>query len=163
MKTFKISIIAALALFIGISITSCADANEYADTDTNNPAWAGSHPQELTGTKWVRGTGIKLNAYGQEVQGFIESLDFVKEDSVIVKMSQGTTQGTWLDESNTEEVPMYEYTYSDKTGNIAIKKMKKDDKGNLTKTNIIIGVAVAGSITVVHYGDTPVQTYLVKQ
>lgn len=163
MKTFKISIIAALALFMGTSITSCTDANEYEDTNTNNPAWDGSHPQELTGTKWVRGTGIKMNAYGQEVQGFVESLDFVKEDSVIVKMSQGATQGTWLDESNTEETPMYEYTYSDKTGNIAIKKMKKDDKGNLTKTNIIIGVAVAGSITVVHYGDTPVQTYLVKQ
>ena len=159
------------ALTTGLAIASCDDANEYEDTNTNNPSWVNgyndslqiAHPQTLDGTNWVRGTGLKKNAYGEEIQGFVERLNFVSSDSVKVTMSQGATEGTWTDESNTEALPLYEYTYSDKTGNIAIKKMKKDDKGNLTKTNIIIGVAVAGSITVVHYGDTPVQTYLVKQ
>lgn len=158
------------ALTMGLTIASCSDANEYEDADTNNPSWSNSetiaHPASLTGTKWVRATGFKKNAYGEEVQGFVESLDFVKEDSVIVVMSQGATEGTWLDESNNENTPKYEYTYADKTGSIAIKKMKKDDKGNLTKQDILVGVAVSGTqegITMLHYGDTPLQTYLVKQ
>ena len=174
MKIFRITMTAMAALTMGLTIASCSDANEYGDADTDNPSWVKdynesltiSHPASLTGTKWVRATGFKKNAYGEEVQGFVESLDFVKEDSVIVIMSQGATEGTWLDESNNENTPKYEYTYADKTGSIAIKKMKKDDKGNLTKQDILVGVAVSGTqegITMLHYGDTPLQTYLVKQ
>ena len=165
MKTFKLSIMSVMMLLAGVCLTSCSDANEYEDANTNNPAWAGSHPQELTGTKWVRATGIKTNAYGQEVQGFIESLDFVKADSVAVKMSKGTTEGTWVDDSNTEKLPLYEYSYSTTTGRIQILQ-RVDNKGKITKNAIFVGVAVSGqpeTITMVHYGDTPAQTYLVKQ
>ncbi len=170
MKIFRITMIAMAALTMGLTIASCSDANEYGDADTNNPSWSESgtiaHPASLAGVKYVRATGFKKNAYGEEVQGFVESLDFVNEDSVIVVMSQGTTEGTWLDESNNEDTPKYEYTYTEQTGAIAIKKMKKDDKGNLTKQDILVGVAVSGTqegITMMHYGDTPSQTYLVKQ
>jgi hypothetical protein len=174
MKLFKISSMVALAFLMGASLTSCSDANEYEDTDTDNPSWVSnysksqeiSHPDALTATKWVRASGTKKNAYGEEVQGFVESLDFVKADSVIVKMSQGTTEGVWVDESNTEETPMYEYTYSAQTGKFEILRVVKDDKGNKTNSKILIGVAVNGKeegITVVHYGDTPCQTYLTKE
>ena len=80
--------IAMAALTMGLTIASCSDANEYEDADTNNPSWSTtSHPASLASTTWVRGTGIKTNAYGQEVQGFVESLNFVSTDSVSVKMS----------------------------------------------------------------------------
>ena len=86
-------------------------------------------------------------------------------DSVAVKMSQGATQGTWVDDSNTEALPLYEYSYSTSTGRIQILQ-RTENKGTVTKKAIFIGVAVSGSqetITIVHYGDTPAQTYLVKQ
>ena len=160
---------AAVALLMGVSMTSCSDANEYGDTNTNNPSWANgtfTHPETVANTQWVRGTGLKVNAYGQEIQGFVESLDFVSEDSVAVKMSQGVTEGTWVDESNTEKLPYYEYVYSSATGKVQILKRVVDDKGKVSKTEIFTGVAVSGTqqvMTVTHYGDTPVQSYLVKQ
>lgn len=167
MNTIKKSIFAVFAVVAGLSLTTaCSDANEYENANTNNPAWSGSHPAELTGTKWVRGSGIKYNAYGQEVQGFVESLDFVKADSVAVKMSQGTTEGVWTDHSNTESTPLYEYTYSDATGAIQILQRTVNDKGAVSKTPIFSGVAVSGTkevLTIVHYTDTPAQTYMVKQ
>ena len=158
----------------GISLTTaCSDANEYKDARTDNPSWIENytdstkiaHPESLANTRWVRGTGIKTNALGQEVQGFVESLNFVSADSVAVKMSEGATAGTWVDDSNTEKLPYYEYTYSVNTGRIEILKETKN--GNtVTKSAIFTGVAVSGLldvITLAHYGDTPVQTYLVKQ
>lgn len=155
-------------------LTSCDDANEYEDTNTDNPSWVTgyndslkiAHPQSLAGTRWMRGNGLKVNAYGQEVQGFVESLNFVSADSVAVKMSQGTTSGTWVDESNTQYVPYYEYTYSETTGSFEILKRVVDDRGAVSKSAIFTGVAVSGTpevITVAHFGDTPVQSYLVKQ
>ena len=174
MNKFKKSIFAAFAVVAGISLTTaCSDANEFEDTNTNNKSWvinyndsmAVPHPETLASTKWVRGTGIKQNAYGQEVQGFVESLDFVSADSVAVKMSQGTTEGTWVDDSNTEKLPLYEYSYSESTGRIQILQ-RTENKGTVTKKAIFVGVAVSGqqeAITMVHYGDTPSQTYLVKQ
>ncbi len=167
--------LAAMTLLFGASmVSSCGDANDYEDTNADNPSWVNgyndslkiAHPETVANTKWVRGTGLKTNAFGDEVQGFVESLNFVSADSVAVKMSQGTTQGTWVDESNTEATPYYEYTYSNTTGRVEILKMTKDDKGKVSKTTIFIGVAVQGKrevLTIVHYGDTPVQTYLVKQ
>jgi hypothetical protein len=167
MNIIKKSIFAVFAVVAGLSLTTaCSDANEYENANTNNPAWSGSHPEELTGTKWVRGSGIKFNAYGEEIQGFVESLNFAKADSVAVKMSQGVTEGTWVDESNTSALPYYEYTYSKNTGKLEILKRVVDDKGKVSKTAIFTGVAVSGTsevITLSHFGDTPVQTYLVKQ
>ena len=163
-----------ICLFSFAALTSCDDANEFEDTNTDNLSWVDNyndslkiaHPQSIAGTRWVRGTGIKKNAYGEDVQGFVESLNFVSEDSVAVKMSQGSTSGTWVDESNTEYLPYYEYTYSDATGRLEILKRIVDDKGKVSKSAIFTGVAVSGKreiLTVVHYGDTPVQSYLVKQ
>jgi len=154
--------------------TSCGDVNEFEDADTNNPSWVNgyndslkiAHPATVANTKWVRGTGLKVSAFGNEVQGFVESLNFVSADSVAVKMSQGVTEGTWVDESNTEWTPYYEYTYSEITGRVEILKRVVDDKGKVSKATIFTGVAVSGRqevLTVVHYGDTPVQTYLVRQ
>lgn len=168
MNTIKKSIFAVFAVVAGLSLTTaCSDANEYENANTNNPAWSGSHPEDLTGTKWVRGSGIKYNAFGEEVQGFVESLDFVKADSVAVKMSEGITSGTWKDDSNTEETPYYEYKYSNVTGTVEILMESKNDKGAVTKTTIFTGVAVISGtkeiITLSHFGDIPVQTYLVKQ
>ena len=179
MKTISKKHLIALSFIIcslsfSVALTSCSDANEYEDTNADNPSWVDNytdslkiaHPESVANTKWVRGTGLKKNVYGEEVQGFVESLDFVSADSVAVKMSQGATQGTWVDESNTEATPYYEYTYSNITGRVEILKMTKDDKGKVSKTTIFTGVAVQGKrevLTVVHYGDTPVQSYLVKQ
>lgn len=174
MNTFKKSILAAVAVLMGVGLTSCSDANEYEDAYTNNPSWVEgyndtlkiAHPESLAGTRWVRGTGLKTNAYGVEVQGFVESLNFVSADSVSVKMSQGTTEGTWTDESNTEGTPLYEYKYSNSTGTLDILKRVVNDKGAVTKQTIFQGIATEGRqpvLTIVHYGDSPIQTYLVKQ
>lgn len=167
MKIFSKSMVAAMALLAGISMASCTDANDYEDAKTDNPAWVGAtHPESLAGTKYVRATGIKTNAYGADVQGFVESLDFVSEDSVVVKMSQGTTEGTWTDESNTERVPRYEYTYNVPDGKITIKKINIDDNKKVSKIDIFMGTALSGDkelITIVHFKDTPAQTYLVRQ
>ena len=157
-----------------IALTACSDANEYEDAFTDNPSWVEgytdslkiSHPESLASTSWVRGTGLKANAYGEEVQGFVESLTFVSADSVSVKMSQGATEGTWTDDSNTEKTPLYEYKYNSSTGTVDILKRVVNDKGAVTKQTIFQGIAVEGKqtvLTVVHYGDSPIQTYLVKQ
>ncbi len=145
---------------------ACSDANEYEDAVTDNPAWSDAHPTSLASTKYVRGTGMKKNVYGVEVQGFIESLDFVSADSVQVKMSQGATEGTWVDDSNTERLPLYEYTYNEASGKIEILKRTVDDNKRVSKSVIFSGVAVTADkdiITMMHFGDTPMQTYLVKQ
>lgn len=175
MNTFKKSIIAALAVVAGISLTTaCSEANEYEDASTDNPSWVNgyndtlsiAHPETLANTKWVRATGLKTSAFGNEVQGYVESLNFTTADSVSVKMSQGTTEGTWTDESNTEKQPYYEYTYSATTGRLEIMKLVRDDKNNISKSAVFVGIAVSGTkevITIAHFGDTPVQTYLVKQ
>ena len=177
-RTFLVWLLVILAPLFwgggGILLSSCDDANEYGDTNTDNPSWVDNytdslsiaHPESLSGTTWVRGTGMKKNAYGEEVQGFVERISFVSADSVSVKMSQGVTEGTWVDESNTEYVPYYEYTYSNVTGKVEILKRIVDDKGKVSKSPIFTGIAVDGKqqvLTVAHYGDTPVQTYLVKQ
>lgn len=170
MKTFSKSIFAVLALVVGVSLTSCSDANEYEDVNTDNPAFTVAdtvaHPASLANTRYVRATGFKTNVYGEEIQGFVESLDFVSADSVTVKMSQGATEGTWVDDSNTDRVPLYEYTYSETTGKIDIMKRIVDDNGRVSKTVIFSGMANTGTmdiITIVHFDDTPSQTYLVKQ
>lgn len=175
MNTFKKSIIAALAVVAGISLTTaCSEANEYEDASTDNPSWVNgyndtlsiAHPETLANTKWVRATGLKTSAFGNEVQGYVESLNFTTADSVSVKMSQGTTEGTWTDESNTEKQPYYEYTYSATTGRLEIMKLVRDEKNNISKSAVFVGIAVSGTkevITIAHFGDTPVQTYLVKQ
>ena len=174
MNTFKKTIFAVMALLTGVWMTSCSDANEFEDAFTDNPSWVNgyndslkiSHPESLANTNWVRGTGLKVNAYGVEVQGFVESLNFVSADSVSVKMSQGTTEGTWTDDSNTEKTPLYEYKYNNTTGTVEILKRVVNDKGAVTKQTIFQGIAVDGNqsvLTVVHYGDSPIQTYLVKR
>ena len=174
MKIFKKTMMACMAVLIASGVASCSDANEYEDARTDNPSWVDHytdslnipHPESLDGTRWVRGTGLKKNVYGEEIQGFVESLDFVSEDSVAVKMSEGITAGTWTDDSNTEAVPYYEYKYSSVTGTVEIIKITKDEKGNKSPTTVFTGVAVSDKkevMTIVHYGDTPVQTYLVKQ
>ena len=175
MITFKKMIYAAFAVVVGLNLTTaCGDANEFEDALTDNPSWVNgytdslkiAHPESMANTRWVRGSGLKMNATGQEVQGFVESLDFVSEDSVAVKMSQGVTEGTWVDESNTSALPYYEYSYTSNTGRIEILKRVEDDKGKVSKSAIFTGVAVKGTrevITLAHFGDTPVQTYLVKQ
>lgn len=180
MKAFKKTYFTVAALLFGCCLTACEDANEYEDAHTNNPAWAGdyseskeyTHPESLANTYWVRGKGMKFNAYGEEIQGYVESIDFIDESSVVVKMSQGVlpssmkNTATWLDDSNTSAIPQYEYKYSSVTGNIEILKQVKDDKGKVSKVTIFIGRAVKGSsrvvITISHFGDTPVQTYLVS-
>ena len=159
-----------MALIAGFGIASCADANDYEDANTDNPTWTSDyenavHPESLSNTTWLRGSGFKKNAFGEEVQGFVESLTFVSTDSVEVKMSEGTTSGTWNDESNTEKTPRYKYVYSAVTGKVDIVKSTKDDKG-ISETVIFTGIAVSDKqevLTIVHYGDTPAQTYLVKQ
>ena len=162
------------SISISVALSSCGDANEYEDTFTDNPSWVDgyndslkiAHPESVANTRWVRANGLKINAYGEEVQGFVEKLDFVSADSVAVTMSQGATEGTWVDESNTAALPYYEYTYSSTTGRIEILKRVVDDKGKVSKSAIFTGVAVIGKrevLTIAHYGDTPVQSYLVKQ
>ena len=171
---YRKSLIVLMAIVLTVGITSCSDANEYEDAITQNPSWVDnytdslkiSHPQSIANTRWVRTTGLKVNAYGEEVQGFVESLNFVSADSVAVKMSEGVTAGTWVDESNTEALPYYEYTYSEITGRVEILKRIVDDKGKVSKSAIFTGVAVNGKrevLTVAHFGDTPVQSYLVRQ
>lgn len=166
--------IAMAALLMGVAVASCSDANEYEDTDTANPTWVKgytdslkiAHPETVAGTRWVRASGLKTNAFGQEVQGFVENVSFVSADSASVKMSKGVTEGTWVDESNTNALPYYEYTYSNVTGKVEILKQTKNDKGAITKSAIFTGIVVSGDrevLTLAHFGDTPVQTYLVKQ
>lgn len=179
MKAFKKSILAVAAIVMGFSFVACEDANEFEDANTQNPAWAGeyndtlkiAHPETVANTYWVRGSGLKFNTNGEEIQGYVESLDFVDDTYVVVKMSEGIipasikNTATWLDDSNTETLPQYEYTYSPVTGKIEILKEVKDDKGKVSKVVLFTAVAVSENrevITIAHFGDTPVQTYLVK-
>ncbi len=171
MKLFKKSLLAGLALLMAVGFVACNDANEFEDARTDNPSWAGkyndsldiAHPDSLAQQSWVRGHGIKYNALGEEVQGYVESMVFTA-DSVTVAMSYGTTAGTWgVDDSGT-----YKYQYTSETGSLTVLKSVKDDKGNWSDVALFVGVAVSGTkygdvLTVVHYGDTPAQTYLVHE
>ena len=160
---------------MAIGLYSCTDANEYDDSNTNNPTWSDNdstaHPASLDNTLWVRARGIKHNVYGEEILGFVDTVKFVSTDSVYVKMSEYTPdsvkiEGTWVDDSNTKKLPHYYYTYSATTGTVTIIKMVKDDNGKVSPSNLFLGTAISGKqelITIVHFGDTPVQTYLVKQ
>ena len=163
-KMYKfVTLLAVVAL--GMSYAACSDECDYLDTNTDNPYYTESHPEALTGTKWVRGNGMKYNAYGDEIQGFVESMDFYCADSVIVKMSEGVTEGTWTDDSNSETSP-YVYTYSSSSGTVKVLKRVVNEKKVVSLVEIFSAVACSGKkevLTVVHYGDTPVQTYLVKQ
>ncbi len=176
MKLFDKSLLAGAALMLAAGFVACEDANEFEDARTDNPSWVKdytdsldiAHPDSLAQQMWVRGEGIKLNALGEEVQGFVESMDFITKDSVVVKMSQGKTNGTMgVDDSNTYEDP-YEYEYISETGTLNVLKLVEDDKGNISKVAVFVGIAVSGTkhgdiLTVVHYGDTPAQTYLVRE
>ena len=79
MNTFKKSIVAGVLSSLLVSLSSCSDANEYEDAFTDNPSWVEgytdslkiAHPESLASTTWVRGSGLKTNAYGQEVQGVL--------------------------------------------------------------------------------------------
>lgn len=151
---------------VGMGYVACSDECDYLHTNTSNPSYTEEHPEALTNTKWVRGNGMKYNAFGEEIQGFVESMDFFCADSVIVKMSEGCTAGTWVDDSNTESTPCYEYTYSASSGTVKVLKRVTNEKGAVSKTEIFTAVANIGKknvMTVVHYGDTPVQSYLVKE
>lgn len=176
MKIFKKSVLAIAVVLVSSCFVACSDANEYEDANTQNPSWVGQynesmtilHPESVANTFWVRGIGLKVNAYGEEVQGYVESLDFVDDSYVVVKMSEGVipasikSTATWVDESNTDAIPQYEYTYSSTTGKIEILKNVIDDKGKVSKVPIFTAVAVNNTMTIAHFGDTPVQTYLVK-
>ena len=94
MTFFRRTIMAVMAVVGGLMLTTaCSDANEYEDANTDNPSWVNgyndtlkiAHPQSLAGTRWIRATGVKKDVYGNEVQGFVESLNFVSADSVAVK------------------------------------------------------------------------------
>ena len=173
---FNKSFLFGAAFLMAIGFVACDDANEFEDVRTDNPSWAGkyndslkiAHPDSLAQQMWVRGEGIKFNAFGEEVQGYVESMEFITKDSVVVKMSEGKTAGTMgADDSNTRENP-YEYEYTNETGDLKVLKLVKDDKGNISKVAVFVGVAVSGTkhgdmLTVVHYGDTPAQTYLVRK
>lgn len=177
MKRFNKYFVAIAAFSLTLGFMACEDACEYEDFDANNPSWVKgyndsleiAHPDSLAGQNWVRGEGIKYNAYGDEIQGFVASMDFITKDSVIVKMSQGKTEGEMgVDDSNTPENPRYEYTYSNVTGVLNVLNEVEDEKGNKSKVSLFTGVAVQGTpygdmLTVVHFGDTPAQTYLVRK
>lgn len=176
MKRFDKSICVVAALCLSVGFVACEDACEYGDANTNNHSWVNgytdsleiAHPDSLAQSSWVRGEGIKFNAYGEEIQGYVESLEFISKNQVKVKMSKGKTDGTMgTDDSNTDKLPYYEYEYTSETGNLKILKEVEDDKGNVSKTAIFEGVAVSGTkygdvLTVVHYDDIPAQTYLVR-
>lgn len=177
MKLFKKLVPAAVALFSTACFYACTDACDYLDTNTNNPSWVENyndstkiaHPASLASTTWVRTAGLKTDVYGNDIQGYVESVAFTDADSCVVKMSAPSyVQSTYsyTDESNTQKTPKYEYTYSDVTGKFEILKMVKDEKGKVSKSAIFTGIAVDGTksvITISHFGDTPVQSYLTKQ
>ncbi len=179
MNIFK-QIIPAVAILVSSCFFACTDPNEFSDWD--NPNWSSpekeytdsakyTHPESLDGTYWTRAEGFKFNAYGEEIQGYVESVDFIDHNYVVVKMSEGKipesikATAIWLDESNTDALPQYEYKYAPTTGSIEILKEIVDDKGKVSKVAIFTAVVVSGKqdvITISHYGDTPSQTYLVK-
>ena len=148
MNTFRKSIFAGVFSFLlpltSYLFASCSDANEYEDAYTNNPSWVDgytdslniAHPASLASTRWVRGTGLKTNAFGEEVQGFVESVNFVSADSVSVKMSQGATEGTWTDESNTEKTPLYEYKYNSVTDSAHHRPLRRFTHTELSRETV---------------------------
>ena len=176
-------------LFIAtVPFAACDNDVDYEDTNTNNPSFVENyndstvvaHPESLANTSWKRGSGIKKNAFGQDIEGYVESLSF-ENDSVVVKMSEPESMAqlssdakdsyTWTDDSNNDATPKYEYTYSNVTGTLEILKMVKNDKGAVSKSAVFTGVVVSGTqngkavdvITLSHFGDVPSQTYLLKQ
>lgn len=172
MKLFDKSILAVAAFLCSVGFVACDDANEFEDARTDNPSWVGgnytdsldiAHPDSLAQQSWVRGSGIKFNALGEEVQGYVESMVFTK-DSVVVKMSKGVTNGTM----GADDSGRYEYEYVPESGNLKVLKEVKDEKGNTSKQELFTGVAVSGTkfgdvLTVLHYGDIPAQSYLVRE
>ena len=187
MKLISKTILLSGAFLAAMCFASCDNDVAYEDADTNNPSFVPNytdstvvaHPDSLVNTSWQRGTGIKRNVFGQEIEGYVESLNF-ERDSVVVKMSEpstiealgdGANAYTWTDDSNNEKTPKYEYTYSSVTGRVEIFKMVKNDKGAVSKSAIFTGIAVSGTlnrvatdvITLSHFGDVPSQTYLVRQ
>ena len=158
MKNNMKTIWSAAILVLGLGLTSCSDANEYEDSYTDNPQYAEQYPESIDGTTWVRGTGMKYSALGEEIQGFVDTLQFFSADSVYVKMSQGVTNGTWTNESG-----KFKYVYSSKDGVVEIKK-KSDPKVNSFSGRAIIAAHNNKDVIILsHFGDTPSQTYLVKE
>ena len=188
MKLISKTILLSGLFLAAFAFASCDNDVDFEDTNTNNPSFVPNyndstevvHPESLANTSWTRGTGIKKNVFGQDIEGYVESLTF-ENDSVVVKMSEpasvaqltGTAKDsyTWTDDSNNDATPKYEYTYSNVTGRLEILKMVKNDKGAVSKSAIFTGIVVSGTlegkaldvITLSHFGDTPSQTYLVKQ
>lgn len=130
-----------------VVLASCSDANEYKDARTDNPSWVKNwndtlnvpHPESVANSTWLRGSRMKVNAMGEEIQGFIESVKF-EADSVAIKMSEGVTAGTWTDESNTPSNPLYEYTYSPVTARWKFSNrlsMKKARYQNLPYSQVL--------------------------
>ncbi len=177
MKAFKKIVPAIAAVLLSSCFMACSDANEYEDFNDKN--WSSqetqyndsakyTHPESLTGTYWVRGTGFKFNAYGEEIQGYVESIDFVDDTYVVVRMSKGIlpesikNTAVWVDDSNTDKLPQYEYKYAANSGSVEILKEIVDEKGKVSKVAIFTAVAVGETVVVSHYGDTPSQTYMVR-
>lgn len=192
MKVLKKYFIAVAAIVMGTCFTACSDANEFEDANTANPSWVDGytdslkiqHPESIEGTVWERTAGLKYNAYGQNVMGYVESLAFYNADSVVVKMSDVDANGnkinvdadgkaifetaTWKDESNTKKNPAYLYEYNPASGAISIISATTDSKGKVTKTTIFSAVVVTRGegqpavLTISHTTDTPVQTYMTQ-
>ncbi len=177
MKILKNIVPAFLALLATTAFVACNDANEYEDTNTDpysavtnyNDSLTIAHPETLSGTTWQRTNGINVNVYGENVQGYIESVQFIDDTYCVVTMSEPedipssiSNSATWLDETTTEDAP-YEYAYSNVTGSVDIYSYVEDSKGNKSRTNIISGVAVNGNQTILslsHFGDVPQTSYL---
>lgn len=188
MKLISKTILLSGLFLAAFAFASCDNDVDFGDTNTNSPSLVPDyndsttvvHPESLANTSWTRGTGIKKNAFGQDIEGYVESLSF-ETDSVVVKMSEPASIAqlsddakdsyTWTDDSNNDATPKYEYTYSNVTGRVEILKMVKNDKGAVSKSAIFTGIVVSGTlngnaidvITLSHFGDVPSQTYLVKQ
>lgn len=169
MKALKKSIFAFAAVLMGVCFTACSDANEYEDTNTSNPSMGTTHPETIENSTWVRAQGAKFNAYGEEVQGYVDTLKFISDKEVIVSMSEGKIPESMkptkqmVDDSNTESNPTYEYSYNNNNGEINIMKVSVNSKGAVSKTTLFLGVASGNYVVVSHFGDTPSQSYLVKQ
>lgn len=169
MKAIKKSIIAIAAVALAVCSTACTDACDYLDNNTNNPSFGTDHPEAVAGSVWNR-ADLKKNADGQSIMGYIEKLDFFKEDSVDVIMSDTLSNGskinvgsdgkslfstaTWKNES-----AKYKYEYNSDSGTLTIFEV--DKKGSRTvKFNAVV---TTGAIVVSHTTDVPSQTYLTKE
>jgi len=183
MKIFKKSVLAILAVSLAATFTACSDANEYGDANTSNPSWGINHPASISGSVWNRTAGLKKNAYGQDVMGYVASVDFYMADSCIVAMSDKDANGktintdangnaifptsVWVDDSNNESLPRYNYEYNETSGALSIFKVTYDSKNKATKTVVFTGVVSESNgktvMTIFHASDTPSQTYLTKK